>query len=31
MMKKWVNGECSTFGYLMYLNFLGGRSFRDLT
>eukprot|EP00516_Mucochytrium_quahogii_P002492 CAMPEP_0203765506 /NCGR_PEP_ID=MMETSP0098-20131031/18446_1 /ASSEMBLY_ACC=CAM_ASM_000208 /TAXON_ID=96639 /ORGANISM=" , Strain NY0313808BC1" /LENGTH=3436 /DNA_ID=CAMNT_0050661765 /DNA_START=196 /DNA_END=10503 /DNA_ORIENTATION=+ len=29
--RKWINGEISNFGYLMYLNMLAGRSHNDLT
>jgi len=30
MMHKWIHGRISTFDYLMYLNWVGGRSLNDL-
>ena len=31
MLKKWLNHQISNLTYLMYLNSLGGRSYKDLT
>ena len=31
MTMKWQNGLISNFDYLMYLNFVGDRTFNDLT
>lgn len=30
-LKKWIQNEMTNFDYLIYLNQMGGRSYKDLT